>query len=132
MVRIFTACLLAIVMANPLCCCADPLDLEATSQETAPRSCCAKNPAPADTRAPEAPDSSVCQCARTPRAFSAQGSVEAPTPGSQPVPPPWERASFFDSTDLWRPSACQRVIASKPPPPPGSPSLNILYGVFRC
>ena len=120
--------LLAVLVANPVCCCTLGLLSPPSAGEASPAACCChcqgspSRDAPGQPPAP--PDSPrQCHCLKSPADLS-----------PEPVlPPPAQPASCREEPSLARPVSFPRLAEApdSPPVPFPPPDLLVLHQVFR-
>ncbi len=142
MARALTGIVIALLLANPFCCCAAGFALAGAGSGNGPvdapakRSCCHQARTASDTETSPSPVDNVpkapCQCSRFQRIQGPQGVAKFSPPGEQVKPPPFISVenNFPTPRALLVESPC--ASAGRHPPPAAGTSLTILYGVFRC
>jgi len=119
-VKNITTFILALLLANPACCCA--LSGCGASDEVPVRSCCAGS----DSNEDENPsDKHECTCSLN-KQYPEQGELKFSSPDFHllPVPP----VVFVDIERVVPIFTLDSPLAKRPPP---GPALRILYSVFR-
>jgi len=117
-----TTFILALLLANPACCCA--LDGCGAQDEVPVRSCCAgSSDSNKDEDAPS--DKHVCSCSLN-KQYTEQGQLSFSTPDSPLFPEP--PVVFVNIDPIVPIFTIESPLAKRPPP---GPAIRILYSVFR-
>lgn len=136
MIRGIIAITLALLIGNPVCCCAlgwVPATAASSTAEKPLRPCCQQRAAAErqQQQAPETPAQMPCPCLSI-RKFVATDQVTRPVPPTGidlPLP------LFCETAQTLPRLAFDRLAAGDHGPPgvvPPRPPVRVLYGVFRC
>ncbi|MCB1228912.1 MAG: hypothetical protein KDN19_01520 [Verrucomicrobiae bacterium] len=135
MARAFTAVVIAILMANPFCCCAAGHGSTGAKADSSPatsgHSCCQSRKATSEKKS-DAPDSDhhECQCAKNQRLTGDSSLLKAPAPLCAALP---ALLPTFPESDCWTDRDLSILRPEIPDhPPPNGLSFSVLYGVYRC
>lgn len=134
MARAITALVIALLMANPLCCCVASLAQESGGTSPVAHSCCQKakeaseaEKSPATT---DEPEDFSCNCAQTRRILTNAAPLKLAPPEIEGNVPSFVPAEEFGWSDRPLLSRSISAFGTGPPKLMGQLSLTILYGVF--
>lgn len=134
MARAITALVIALLMANPLCCCVAGLVQESAESSSVVQSCCQKareaSEAENSPASPNEPEGFSCNCAQTRRILTNAAPLKLAPPEFEGTLPGFAPAEEFGRSDKPLVSRSISAFGTGPPKLMGQLSLTILYGVF--